>query len=1329
MNKILKSTLAVTVTMLAGITVASAKDMSADDIKELSNVDGDYDLVYVHGHTAFDRYINMTDILHSFDRDNPDYNLYLKDSYNKWIYADTNKTAEVKSFDITELVGDAKYDGHVSAYKDLYTNKYDYDKTETYNFDNKRVVDKFKSETQLEEEKPTITLDTTAFATKLEETFGFKADEVYGNGIKLENGVISAVLKANDTVAEKYDNKISGKNHFFAYVLTVPTANDSTVIELNSKVLKAVCGAEETDCEKLVWDDEETKSLFVVVGLEKEDSMPTYKITVTVDGKETDLSLDLSGIKFQKESEVSEESVLFDDFEDSLYKADLDSMKADKDLWNYDYNKNKEYTATYDKDTKTFKVTGNLARMTDVKAYSNETDANYYFTFAFKLDVTKYPSLTVTTQRNGSQAKVFTAADMKEGIFTLLQNVKDDMVCENNACTTTVTVDLDGEGTEYLPTTYTIDYSEVKLGSVSKMTIEAFDDESYLSRDFDYEPKQVVNFENIGSNIFSVKEIILEHDDQTYNKAGFTSPTGYYIAYKLHVDTTENMRNNDNITIKVKNGSGEERTYTKANFDNSTDIYVLAMLNPAGVKNLDERKIVYTIDIDGDGTDYAPETYTIDWSNIKFSEVSAATLTIRDNSGLSYSNRRITGTIKETALGSGLYEYEFTVIPKINTSLNGKLNTVPEDIKVTIGETTYGIADFKGTNSLVVRIPLKPEDKNISVTVDLDGDKNVFEPYTYTVSYNNVNFEYYKKATVQEPAAEDFTKENTYGLDISKIGEMEALNTKDADGKDFVYVRGYALETSIDKSAYGIEKGYFLPISVKVENASHLTGIKLTKGALGDTKEYSKESVEAVKESGKFNSIRLLSQDGKDFKDANNFTLTFTYDDQNTYELKFDLSGVKFGYAEYYKTVYEQTLTHEVKDAVNKTTLTFGDNYDTDPVAFDDIIDYLALVNPIKHTTKDYPTYNTIVKSAAQDGDDEGLLYLDVSLKASVLNERISSIKNPFVEMGTDGKTANYLTFRVGIDKEGLIKSISGSFDNSALSATATYDYKDGDTQRSRTVQSLKADYTVELGDVVTTLSKEEAVDKQTEELEEKFYGKKENETIKYGEEGFEFSEFYTKVATLTDLDVKSVTLGDMTYGTNNVDISVGLNGHINAPVFVVVKDELYVSTLHLMAQGKAKVAVVANYANGNTTYNVETGVEDTEGTLEVGEAVVFGVADENNNVKLVDGVYVHTSNSGKNGFGFILKYTDAEGKVEEITDENTVIYRLSADGSMGMTKPETLSGKKVTYGTYLRWKNSNYDSSDKAIPGVEEVKNVTLLVPGKGIITLKFKLNMVVSE
>ena len=182
------------------------------------------------------------------------------------------------------------------------------------------------------------------------------------------------------------------------------------------------------------------------------------------------------------------------------------------------------------------------------------------------------------------------------------------------------------------------------------------------------------------------------------------------------------------------------------------------------------------------------------------------------------------------------------------------------------------------------------------------------------------------------------------------------------------------------------------------------------------------------------------------------------------------------------------------------------------------------------------------------------------------------------------------------------------------------------------------------------------------------------------------------------------LTIGDVTYDTNPLTLSIGMNAKTNVAVWKIKDGKVLVALTWLSADAlpdKATKVTVGGQTFEVTVY--DNSVTDNTVTL-TGAKGVFGKAgyatETEVNGNTVDFTYTH----GTSALGLTLSVGN-----EAITNTSQIIFRKSSDNTMGLTTPEA----GVTYVLYFKYENAAVSET------ADYVREYKLAIPGKGAIAL----------
>ncbi len=688
----------------------------------------------------------------------------------------------------------------------------------------------------LETSEATISADVenskySTYKDVLKQYLNFTTENFYGKNdkVKIENNKVKGLLlkKSNtDLYFNDDDNKkYADTEYYFATIVEVPEANENTIItitNLNGETKKATW--KEFDVQsgtpgivillpinKKDWDDSADKQIIISVDVDGDITKNEYAAT--------EYKLDLSELKFQQESKM-------DLTTEKLPEADVKSISSN---WGYTKSTSDTYKLAKVEGDNKYKLTGTIVQQKindSVFPEDERTDFYFLFNIGQNIDKSLFNKAIVTFPGN-KNTKTTTITD--ETGVTILFSTKEDKKSEPIK----ITVDLDGDGDEYYPVTYEIDLSDVIFEKSSKFSILEVENgglaENPLESIYGWEKPDnySVKFNTDGTTVKVTGLLpILETFADDKNPFGEDDTTGYYLPFVIKTDAGKKNENAD-VTVQFIHDGEDTKTFTADNFDGEDVLYILRHLD----KDAKDKTFKIVVDMDGDGTGYAPYEITFDWSELDFQYKSkVADTIIVDPSATSSDTSR--GYISEqNKKDTEAYGYDFDNVGDITIEKEGlygyKLTGTVKEQDVEKGgfkETTgyyvpvkiYGptIADAYGDHFLsqtdgrkrwtiflhdeagkyreitpsqddynngyiVVLFKLKNDaDKKITYKIDWDGSEgNVFLEQEVTISYGELNYQALNTITYNYKDAEG--KEQT---ESTKIYQNEEATLKDITG-------------------------------------------------------------------------------------------------------------------------------------------------------------------------------------------------------------------------------------------------------------------------------------------------------------------------------------------------------------------------------------------------------------------------------------------------------------------------------------------------------------------------------------------------------------------
>ena len=303
-------------------------------------------------------------------------------------------------------------------------------------------------------------------------------------------------------------------------------------------------------------------------------------------------------------------------------------------------------------------------------------------------------------------------------------------------------------------------------------------------------------------------------------------------------------------------------------------------------------------------------------------------------------------------------------------------------------------------------------------------------------------------------------------------------------------------------------------------------------------------------------------------------------------------------------------------------------------------------------------------------------------------------------------------------DMQIIYKDIMGNLKEvSAGKDEDTNQYPDADIELTDVVEYDYYDMNPDLSNVITL---------KGNALTSTYYNKYENQTYRETDSEFDTDLFYTEVGKYTGesaSEVESVTINGKEYTNEVKRMGIGQNSWLEAPVWKIEGNKVYVATAWLIAESMP--GTQTEIVVGETTLNVGVLPEDvSENTLAITEVYKLNVLDNQTFNLVREGNTIAIESSYGNHIVGVTLNLDGE----DLLDSNDVIYSLADNGTLSLTTPESVEKKfgdasdlqKVTYAIYPAFKNGEYvDQEDKTVLH-------KIAIPGKGVIRLNFALTAV---
>ncbi len=644
----------------------------------------------------------------------------------------------------------------------------------------------------------------------------------------------------------------SSAKHYFAYTIELEDDVDLTkaVIKLPTKDNPT------TDSDYNIIKNLSTKQVTVLMEVEDSETVKYRDVIVEIDGKPTRIRIDFSDLKFKKSSKFTIQSVT---------KVTEAETKLGTD---FGWKKETGFDTTFTIEGSKVKVAGLIPILEEFesgkKPFGDGEDTGYYLPFVIKTEKGgKDTNTGVTVQfiHEGENSKTLTAANFDgNDVIYILRHL------DKNATDKTfeIVVDMDGEGENFAPYTLTFDWSELKLQektnaplnltNISEKDKKQFEgwgyDSSYNSLDFDNEDKPV-------------KKLTGTMKEQVINAEAFGEgkENGYYFDFTFEIpDGIDKSK----VTI-ARLSSSDLASSAKKNFDSSewTEDGKLSILfrfaeDPKCASSSDNCKLYYKVDFDGDGNEYLPTLYEIDYSDVTFKKSSLVNLdpvtTISGNEWKGFtegdgykvefdkdsSTFKVTGLItifndgwtgSENPFGTDAHEHYLAFKLSKAEADGTDSNTVVKFLTDGSGhgdKNTISQSDFGGNKSIYVLKYLDPttdyENKKFTITIDFDDTNEEYEPYTITIDWSELDFQYKNNiadtilvdasATSSDTNRGYISEENKteitgWGYSFDNAGNIEIGN--DTDGYKLT---GTVKEQDVAGAGFKEASGYYVPLKI-----------------------------------------------------------------------------------------------------------------------------------------------------------------------------------------------------------------------------------------------------------------------------------------------------------------------------------------------------------------------------------------------------------------------------------------------------------------------------------------------------------------------------------
>lgn len=230
------------------------------------------------------------------------------------------------------------------------------------------------------------------------------------------------------------------------------------------------------------------------------------------------------------------------------------------------------------------------------------------------------------------------------------------------------------------------------------------------------------------------------------------------------------------------------------------------------------------------------------------------------------------------------------------------------------------------------------------------------------------------------------------------------------------------------------------------------------------------------------------------------------------------------------------------------------------------------------------------------------------------------------------------------------------------------------------------------------------------------YYNKYANKTITSGDAEFDNDIVYENLGAVESDSETTVSVNKQVIDNSDVSVSIGNNGFIKAPLFKVEENILYVSTLLLAVKG-AEENVEVVYGDNKKIINSKE--MSTVTMLPITEVLALNtkpgytnkIETNKDNTDIVE-----TSSYGTHAIGFII-----QNGSEKLLDPSLYYIYSSGPKNIGISTPEKMDGKDVTFALYAKYKTGPYTEE------LERVFDYELLIPGVGLSKFKLTTKLIV--
>ncbi len=671
-----------------------------------------------------------------------------------------------------------------------------------------------------------------------------------------------------------------------------------------------------------------------------------------------DAKVDIRYIDYQVLAEDSEAEISLDidNEENATYKEGLEkylSFTTDKF---YGKNDNK---IKLEED----KVKGLLLKKSVNDISFNQTDkelyknAEYFLATIVKVPgANKHTTITVTNLKGISKTSTWDDFDVQDetpGMFGLLSFSKEDWKNSNDK-QITITVDIDGSGKEYNPTTYTLDLSALEFQEESKPSVTLSDpttaDKTTLdSWQYDSQINRELSLEN------GVLTGVLVEQKLTEVAFGANNTEGFYFDFKF---TTPADVTREQIQIESLTGKDGDVKKKYSGFDEENNLTILFRFpdttNKCEAGNSENCKLYFRVDYDGEGEKYLPTIYEIDYSQVEFEKNSKFSVTkelptsaetnikktfegwgfkpeeLKDfatyKEGFNITeidphNVKISGLLPlmkltnkdgfgEEATQKNGYYFIYVIKTDVSkTNHNGLTVKVPQNGDGLEPTKVLDHSAFDTDHEMAILMQLNPnaEAKQFKVIVDMDGEGKEYAPYEIIFDYEGVEFqqETISNISLDESKVPDADKATLteWGYQFPNTIELSKENSKHTQGdlvlSDDNKLKGTVKEQKLSGGGFGDDAdSYFFSYTIEPNEVKDTIEVTV-KDVAGETSYDINDFTENSEGKQVLTILHHISKENASQESEKKITITIDADGEadkhyTTEEFEFDYTDVDF---------------------------------------------------------------------------------------------------------------------------------------------------------------------------------------------------------------------------------------------------------------------------------------------------------------------------------------------------------------------------------------------------------------------------------------------------